>query len=149
MSDPQQPYGTPPQQGQQQHAGQQYAGQQHLGPQHAGTPYPGQQPGSAAAPLGRFAFIIALVSLGVGFIVTLSYPLIIRALSASSAIGVFGAIGNGLVFVMAIAALVLGLMSVRRPGSQVLGGIAIGIAAAQITGIVISWVSNLFYALSF
>ena len=51
--------------------------------------------------------------------------------------------------IIAVVGLILGLMSVRRPGPQILAGIAIGVTASQLAGIVISWVSNLFYAFSF
>jgi len=155
MSDPQQPHAPQqyPPQGQQgaQHPAQQYS------PQHPydSRPHPGQPPlgqrpaASTGHALGRLAFIIALASLAIGLIITLAYPVIIRAIAESSAIGAFGAIGNGLALIVAVVALILGLMAVRRPGSQVLAGIAIGIAGAQIAGIVISWMSNLFFALSF
>ena len=49
----------------------------------------------------------------------------------------------------AVVALILGLMSVRRPRQQILAGIAIGISASAIAGIVISWVSNLVIALTY
>ncbi|KQR48254.1 hypothetical protein ASF87_04860 [Microbacterium sp. Leaf161] len=90
-----------------------------------------------------------MVSLGIGLLVTLSYPLMYRMMGDPSAIGAFGAVGNGLVLIIAVVGLILGLMSVRRPGSQILAGIAIGVTASQLVGIVISWVSNLFYAFSF
>ncbi|KQR40273.1 hypothetical protein [Microbacterium sp. Leaf159] len=170
MSEPQQPpaqpYGTPPQgQGQpaspqysaQQHSAQQYSPQQNPAPQnpaqpYARQPYPGSSsssPASTGASLGRLAFIVALGALGIALLVTIAYPVIIRTLADPSSIGAFGAIGNGLVLIVAIVALILGLMSVRRPGQQVLAGIAIGISAAQITGILVAWVSNLFYALTY
>lgn len=169
MSEPQQPpaqpYGTPPQgQGQpvpshspspdpaQQQPGNQYPGQQHPAQPYAGQPYPSAPPSSPAstgAPLGRLAFIVALGALGIALLVSIAYPVIIRTLADPSSIGAFGAIGNGLVLIVAIVALILGLMSVRRPGQQVLAGIAIGISAAQITGILVAWISNLFYALSY
>lgn len=165
MSEPQQPpaqpYGTPPQgQGQPaspQYSAQHYSAQQNPAQQnpaqpYAGQPYPGSSsssPASTGAPLGRLAFIVALGSLGIALLVTIAYPVIIRTLADPSSIGAFGAIGNGLVLIVAIVALILGLMSVRRPGQQVLAGIAIGISAAQITGILVAWVSNLFYALTY
>ena len=90
-----------------------------------------------------------MVSLGIGLLVTLSFPLMYRMMGDPSAIGAFGAVGNGLVLIIAVVGLILGLMSVRRPGPQVLAGIAIGVTASQLAGIVISWVSNLFYAFSF
>lgn len=131
--------GQPPHGGQSYPSGQQYPGQQYPGA-------PAKAPGSG---LGRLAFILALASLAVGFVVALAFPVIVRTLQDTYAIGLVSAMGNGLVLVVAIVALILGLMAVRRPGSPILAGIAIGIAATQIAGIVISWVSNLFYAFTF
>ena len=132
------------------HAGQPYPGQQHAGQTYAGQPYPGEQrPAQPGAGLGRTAFLLALVSLAIGLVVTLSYPLMFRMTGDPFAIGAFSAIGNGLVLVVAVVGLILGLMSVRRPGPKILAGIAIGVTASQLVGIVISWVSNLFYALPF
>lgn len=90
-----------------------------------------------------------MISLGIGLLVTLSYPLMYRMMGDPTAIGAFGAVGNGLVLIVAVVGLILGLMSIRRPGPQILAGIAIGVTASQLVGIVISWVSNLFYAFSF
>lgn len=169
MSEPQQPpaqpHGTPPnyagshypvQPGPAQPAeaqpgeAQPHPGQAHPGQAYPGQAYPGQQhPVPSGAGLGRVAFLLSLVSLAIGLVVSLSYPLMFRMTSDPSAIGAFSAIGNGLVLVVAVVGLILGVMSVRRPGSQVLAGIAIGITAAQLVGIIISWVSNLFYALPF
>lgn len=128
-----------------------YSGQPYGGQAYAGQPFPAQQrpASSGGSGLGRIAFFLAVISLGIGLLVTLSYPLMYRMMGDPSAIGVFGAVGNGLVLIIAVAGLVLGLMSVRRPGSQVLAGIAIGVTASQLVGIVVSWASNLFYALSF
>lgn len=163
MSEPQQPpaqpYGTPPRdQGhpapppENRYSAQPQLGQPHGGQPYGGQPYPGSPTSpatSAGAPLGRLAFIVALGALGIALIVTIAYPVIIRTLADTSSIGAFGAIGNGLVLIVAIVALILGLMAVRRPAQQVLAGIAIGISAAQITGILVAWISNLFYALSY
>lgn len=142
---PQQPQPPQPPYDRQPHPGQPYPGQPY-----AGQPYPGEQrPPQPGAGLGRTAFLLALVSLAIGLVVTLSYPLMFRMTGDPSAIGAFSAIGNGLVLVVAVVGLILGLMSVRRPGPQILAGIAIGITASELVGIVISWVSNLFYALPF
>jgi hypothetical protein len=89
------------------------------------------------------------VSLGLSLVVSVSYPLIYRWAYDAVAIGAFGTIGNGLIFLVALAALLLGIVGARRPGSKLLPGIAIGITAAQLAGILVSWVSNLFYALPF
>lgn len=140
----------PPQPPQPPYDGQPHPGQPYPGQPYAGQPYPGEQrPPQPGAGLGRTAFLLALVSLAIGLVVTLSYPLMFRMTGDPSAIGAFSAIGNGLVLVVAVVGLILGLMSVRRPGPQILAGIAIGITASELVGIVISWVSNLFYALPF
>ncbi|MFJ2544761.1 hypothetical protein [Microbacterium sp. NPDC087589] len=167
MSEPQQPpaqpYGTPPNyegshyppqqpsQPSQPYTDQPYGGQAHAGQSYPSRPYPEhQRPASAGSSgLGRIAFLLAVISLGIGLLVTLSYPLMYRMMGDPSAIGAFGAVGSGLVLIVAVVGLILGLMSVRRPGPQILAGIAIGVTASQLVGIVISWMSNLFYALSF
>lgn len=156
MSEPQQPpaqpHGTPPE-----HAGSHYPSQQpqpgqpYGGHAYPAQPYPAQQrpAPSRSSGLGRIAFLLAVLSLGIGLLVTLSYPLMYRMMGDPSAIGAFAAVGNGLVLIIAVVGLILGLMSVRRPGPQILAGIAIGVTASQLVGIVISWASNLFYAFSF
>ncbi|WP_153302261.1 MULTISPECIES: hypothetical protein [Microbacterium] len=172
MSEPQQPpaqpHGTPPQfagshyppqpaqpsqppQPSQPDAGQPYGGQAYAGHPYPAQPYPEPQraASSGSSGLGRLAFLLAVISLGIGLLVTLSFPLMYRMMGDPSAIGAFGAVGNGLVLIIAVVGLILGLMSVRRPGPQILAGIAIGVTASQLAGIVISWVSNLFYAFSF
>lgn len=96
------------------------------------------------------AFIVALVSLASGVLVALSLPILISAVDFSAALyGAFAAVGNGLVLIVAIAALILGIVAVRRPGRQLLAGIAIGIAASEILGILMSWVSNLALTLTY
>lgn len=130
---PAQPYGTPPA----------WGGQPH--PPSVTAP---ETPPSGRAT-GRIAFILALAALAIGFLTMLSFPLVVRLSYDASAIGVFSAIGNGLVLIIAVVALILGLIAVKRSGSHVLAGIAIGVAAAEILGIVVSWMSNLFYALSY
>ncbi|WP_230109540.1 hypothetical protein [Microbacterium foliorum] len=153
-------------------AGAPHSGAPHSGAPHSGAPYPGTHPGApprssgtyadaqprSARPdaasasggsLGRVAFIVALAALGIGLLVTLSFPVAVRLLDDASAVGVFGAIGNLVVLVAAVVAVILGLMSVRRPGQQILAGIAIGISASAIATIVISWASNLVFALAY
>lgn len=148
-SQPAQP--SQPSQPSQPYTGQPYGEQAYAGQPYPAQPYPEQQrpASSGSSGLGRIAFLLAVISLGLGLLVTLSYPLMYRMMGDPSAIGVLGAVGNGLVLIIAVAGLVLGLMSVRRPGPQVLAGIAIGVTASQLVGIVVSWASNLFYALSF
>ncbi len=158
MSEPQhpsgQPYGTPPQPPQ--HPAPQAPQHPQAQPdaQYPQAQYPyGAHPAPARAAsggsLGRIAFIVSLVALGIGLLVTLAFPLIVRSVYDTSAIGVFGAVGNGLVLVVAAVALVLGLLSMRRQGQQILAGIAIGISASAIVGILMSWLSNLAFALAY
>lgn len=131
----------------------QYPGQpqQSAPPQYPGQPFaaPGQPAAPAGSGLGRVAFILSLVALAIGLLVTFALPLIIRSIPEPAAIGLFSAVGNGLVLIVSIAALIVGLMSMRRPRQQILAGIAIGISASAIAGIVISWLSNLAYSLSY
>ncbi|MFJ4175587.1 hypothetical protein [Microbacterium sp. NPDC089696] len=152
---PGQPYAGQPQQGQAQYPAPHAQG----APQYASGPpsapgYPAA-PGSPTAPasggaLGRVAFVVALASLAVGLLVTLTFPLLVRSVGYSTtAIGAVTSIGNGLVFVISIAAIVLGLMAVRRPKQQIFAGIAIGIAGSEIIGLLVSWASNAVLALQY
>ena len=167
---PQQPYQQPAQPYQQQpyaqpqspaldgapqgHPG---AAPQHFGQQQAGGGYPGTgypaagypaRPAASSKALGRTALIIALIAFAVGVLGSFLYPLLYGAFSYSSGFsyGIISGVTGFLVLVGSTVALILGLMAIRRPGSPVLAGIAIGIAASEIAGTVISWISSLFYA---
>jgi hypothetical protein len=59
--------------------------------------------------------------------------------------GIVNGVISFLVLVGSVIALILGLIAIRRPGSPILAGIAIGIAASEIAATVISWISSLFY----
>ncbi|PRB07121.1 hypothetical protein CQ047_14240 [Microbacterium sp. MYb72] len=123
-----------------------------------GAPHPGQFPtsGPAGPPspptssgaLGRTAFIIALVGLVVGTLSTIAYPLASSLLDYSTPIsmGVLSALIGVITLAAAGVALALGLAALRRPGPRVLAGIAIGIAAAELFGTVVSWLSTLVYS---
>ncbi|WP_449409170.1 hypothetical protein [Microbacterium maritypicum] len=119
------------------------------GYQGAATPgYPAATDARPGAP-GRIAFILALVSVAVSMLLALSFPLVARAFAYSAtSIGSVTAVGNILVLIVAIVALVFSLMAVRRPGQQILAGIALGIAASEIVGIVFAWMSNLVFSLA-
>lgn len=163
MSDPQQPpaqpHGTPPRQSYGTPAAQPYVtppagayGTPPAGPYGtppAGNEHPYPAPPAVGAATGRIAFILATASLVIGLVIALAIPAIVRISYDASLIGLATGVGNGLVLVAAAVALVLGLIAVRRPGSQVLAGIAIGIAAAEVLGIVVSWMSNLLFALAY
>lgn len=115
-----------------------------------GYGYPGQAFAPAApraiGSLGRVAFILALIAFGISMLSVLAYPVLFR-LVGYSASSLF-AVSNGAIgfvgFAVAAAALITGLVAIRRDGPKVLAGIAIGIAAGQVAGAVLSWVTNLF-----
>ncbi|MFJ4223176.1 hypothetical protein [Microbacterium sp. NPDC089695] len=110
--------------------------------------YPGATGARSGAP-GRIAFILALVSVAMSVLLALSFPLVVRAFAYSAtSIGSVTAVGNILVLAVAIVALVFALMAVRRPGQQILAGIALGIAASEIVGIVVAGLSNLVFSLA-
>ncbi|MDQ0645968.1 hypothetical protein QFZ53_000164 [Microbacterium natoriense] len=130
-----------------QHFGQQQPGGDYPVPGYPGTGYPAR-PAASGKALGRTALIIALIAFAVGVLGSFLYPLLYGAFSYSSGFsyGIISGVTGFLVLVGSTVALILGLMAIRRPGSPVLAGIAIGIAASEIAGTVISWISSLFYA---
>ncbi|KJQ55788.1 hypothetical protein [Microbacterium sp. SA39] len=128
----------------------QYAAPQRQAPQ---PPY-GQQPyGQQARPtsgstnsLARTAFIIALVVAAVGALQILVQPFVFSSFSYdASSYGVFSFLFAVIIFLGSAAALVLGLIALRRPGGQALAGIAIGVGGIQLIGVVLGWMSSLFY----
>lgn len=112
-----------------------------------GQPYPraGQQAGQAANSLGRIAFIISVAALAVGLLLTLVTPFLYAGGDFELAGSVHGVLGI-LLFLAHAAALILAIIAVRRPGSKLLAGIAIGISGAAVVSQVFNWISQLFYA---
>lgn len=109
------------------------------------SPPPGPPAAAPGSPLGRVAFIVALVVVGANILVTLVQPIVLRATGFTA----FGAwtLGTRLVLLLgAAAALVLGLIALRRPGTKVLPGIAVGVGGAAVAGILFSWASSLLYS---
>ncbi len=154
MSEPQQhpaqPYGTPPPN--QSYPAQQYSGQQYPGPQYPGQQHPGPQypaPAPSAASLGRVAFVVGLVTLGIELLRILSFPFILRGVYDSFAVGLVTSVGSGIVLIAAVAAIVLGLIAIRRADRTILAGIAVGIGASALAGILISWLADVFFSLTY
>ena len=149
---PQPPQAAAPQQYQAQQqptAPQPPYGQQSYGQHsHPQQPY-GQQRRSAAGPgnpLARTAFIVALVVAAVGALQVLLQPFVLASFSYDAGnFGVFSFLFGVIIFLGSAAALVLGLIAIRRPGGQVLAGIAIGVGGVQLFGIVLGWMSSLFF----
>lgn len=116
-------------------------------PPHGTHSFPGQpaQPGPPAQPayaapgapaspagtnpLGKVALIIALVTLGLNIVLALATQLLIR----TAGVAMFQIVNVGgtvLMLIGSIAALVLGVMALRRPAPHAIAGIAVGIAIA-------------------
>ena len=161
---PSQPQGFPPAQPQGYPAGQpqsyqpqsyqpQYPVQPHASgqPPYGQKPY-GQQPHGPSRPSGtgnslaRTAFIVALVVAADGALQILSQPFVLASFGYDAGNWeVFSFVFAVILFLGSAAALVLGLIAARRPGGHLLAGIAIGVGGIQLIGIVLGWISSLFY----
>lgn len=116
-----------------------------------GTPYPTVgtgTPGSpkGANPVGRTAFLVAVLSVGFGLV----SQLLLQFFYANSiidwmAMGAVPSILNFLVFVGAATGLVLGIAALRRPAPHLLAAIAIGLAVNTVLGTLASGLSSVFY----
>lgn len=104
-----------------------------------------QHPADTGNPLGRVAFLIAVIAFAVNLVISLTAPF---AYFAADGYGWYNAL-SGLVGVVSLVAYVLafilGLVAVRRPGPHLLAGIAIGIAGVGAIGMATTWMSSLFY----
>ena len=89
-------------------------------------------------PLGRIAFILGLVTLGLNVVTTIAFQILIRTTGAmlGSAIS---SVGSLLVLAVGISALVFGLIAIRRPGPHALAGIGAGVGIAVCVSIVASF----------
>lgn len=128
----------------------QYPAPQHpAAPQYPPAPLPSygapQHPADTGNPLGRVAFLIAVIAFAVNLVISLTAPF---AYFAADGYGWYNAL-SGLVGVVSLVAYVLafilGLVAVRRPGPHLLAGIAIGIAGVGAIGMATTWMSSLFY----
>lgn len=145
------PHGQPPYGGQQPYGQPQYGQQPALGQQPYGQPpyaqpYGQRPPTAAGGGLARIAFILALVGFGISTLYSLIYPFVFLAQPMDyEGLGVLGFVVSLLGFLAAAAALTLALLSLRRTDSRLLAGIAIGLGAAQVIGVLVSWMSGVFY----
>lgn len=114
---------------------------------------PGQQPYPSYArdragggnSLGRVAFIVAAITLAVELLSILMWPILYRTGEMEVA-DVLNTAVRLLTFAGFAAALVLGIVALRRERANLLAGIAVGIAGAAVLGIVFGWISGLFYS---
>lgn len=144
-----QPYGQAAPQGAYPHPGAaSYAATQQ--PAYGASPAPARAAGSSNT-LARVAFIIALAVAAIGALQVLIQPFLLSSIGYYSGYGdggygIFTLLFGVVTFLASAAALVLGLIAVRRPGGQVFAGVAIGVGGVQLLGIVLGWISSLFYA---
>lgn len=132
-----QPYGTPP-------FAQPY-GAASSAPAYPAAPGPRPAAGTGNG-LGRIAFIVAVVTMAITLLMSLLLPFVYRAVDFGGAVfslynGAMGLIG----IAGSVVALILGVAAIRRPGSPLLAGIAIGIAGSSVLGTIVSWMSTLFF----
>lgn len=102
-------------------------------------------PAGSTNTLARAAFIIALAVAAIGALQVLIQPFLISSIGYYGGYGAVTLLFGIFSFLASAAALVLGLIAVRRPGGQVFAGIAIGVGAVQLLGVVLGWISSLFY----
>ncbi|WP_336641608.1 hypothetical protein [Microbacterium sp. USHLN272] len=144
-----QPYGQAAPQGAYPHPGAaSYAATQQ--PAYGASPAPARAAGSSNT-LARVAFIIALAVAAIGALQVLIQPFLLSSIGYYSGYGdggygIFTLLFGVVTFLASAAALVLGLIAVRRPGGQVFAGVAIGVGGVQLLGIILGWISSLFYA---
>ena len=99
----------------------------------------------AGNPLGRVAFVIALVTLAVNLLSSLARPFFYTMSVGFEAVIVLDNVIGIISFFVYGIALVLGVIAVRRAGSQALAGIAIGVAGAGMLGLAFTLVTMTFY----
>lgn len=111
--------------------------------------YPAYGAQSAASPgnaLGRIAFIVAAITFGIGLLGTLSIPFLYATIGYDPMIVGFATGGTNLITLIGFAAaLILGIVALRRPAPHVLAAIAVGIAGSGVIGTVVAWISTFFY----
>lgn len=108
----------------------------------AGTGF--STPGYGAAPavmstLGRTAFIIAVITAGIGLLFTLANPFLIPTMTGSYAVYDLVSLARSILGgALGALALILGIIAARRRAQPVRAGIAIGVGAGEILGL-LSW----------
>ncbi|WP_067195690.1 hypothetical protein [Microbacterium sp. XT11] len=106
-----------------------------------GSPAPAPQPGN---PLGRVAFLIAVIAFALGALVNLITPFLFASGNYDVADSL-STVVNILVLLGEVAALVLGLIALRRPEPRLLAAIAVGIAGAGVVIRLLGWASTLLW----
>ncbi|MCM3780884.1 hypothetical protein [Microbacterium hydrocarbonoxydans] len=143
---PGQPHGYPPES----HRYPPYQGQQHQGQlyQSQGYPTAASAPRTMAGALGRIAFIVALVALGIRLFSTLLSPFLYTGDYYSVWMGLTSVIGF-IVFLADAGALAVGIVALRRSGPYLQAAIAVGLAGASFVGYLATGLSGVFSWLAY
>ena len=107
--------------------------------------YPAVPAASTGNPLGRTAFIIAIVTLAINLLSSLARPYFYTASIGYDAVIVLDNLIGVVSFLVYGLALVLGIMAVRRATAHLLAGIAIGVAGAGMIGLAFTWITVTLY----
>ncbi|WP_087133077.1 hypothetical protein [Microbacterium esteraromaticum] len=142
MSDPQQlpPYAHPAQPG-------------YPAPGYTGAPAPQGHPGpypSAAqstGSLGRIALILGILTVALSLVSTVATPFMLRGMGDMTLLSVFNLVVGLITFVLVVVTLVLGILGIRRRQQAVSAGIAIGIAASGLVGLLSGMLSGALFTM--
>lgn len=124
-----QPYGAPPAQG--------------LGAPQA---QPFGAPAAEGNPLGRVAFLIAMIATAIELLSFLITPFLYSSIGFDIADGLATVVGIVVLLGSAVA-LVLGIVALRRPEPRLLAAIAVGIAVTGVLGRLFAWAGSLAWVL--
>lgn len=93
-------------------------------------------------PAGRAGLIIGLVGLGIGLLTSVIFQVVLHT-NGIGTVGIINALGSLLTFVAALAALILGIIGLRKAGApHGSAGIAAGLGIAGTVGIAFSYLIN-------
>lgn len=108
-------------------------------------------PGYGAAPvasstLGRTAFIIAMITAAIGMLFVLSNPFLIPSMGGGYGVYQLLSMARSVLgLILGALALILGIVAGRRHAQPVLAGIAIGVGALEVLGVLSSFFVALLY----
>lgn len=113
-----------------------------------GTPAPayGAPAPTAGNPLGRTAFLIAVIAAGLSILFSLITPFLYTSGNYDVAESLSNVIAI-LSLLVGIAAAVLSIVALRRPAPHLFAAIALGISGSLVVGRVVSWLASLLYYL--
>lgn len=115
--------------------------------QPAYAPTPNAHAPGATNPAGKIGFIIGLVSLVVSLLTSVIVQVMIRT-NSYMVISTVSAIGSLIAFAASLAALILGIVGLRKPGlPHGLAGIATGLGIAGVVSGVFTFLLNTVHTL--